>query len=355
MSAPPPATIPIRVPQAIGGRIIGNGVTPAAHTTLITPGTTRERALVVVPGSINYFYNTTGERIAAALRQRGIAVDVRTPQSWVAGAYDWCFLINIHELLVSYAETGDAIARVRQILAPCARTANIQLDSAGTYWFRNACTLSEQAGIDLLVDLGLHDQSAYLPAEARGRYHFAFNGLTDAERRIAQAQTQSATPRPIPWALVAHQTAERAHLVRRLVTEVDPAGFVYSPYLAPFTESGPHLNEAQIDAVLRHTRYQVWCSHHEHFYMESERFRQSLLAGAVPVKVLLDAREPNASLPFAYLLLDEAGFTTALRAFDFAATRRRFTDEYRALPSLAESIGRVMAAMTARATAVARG
>ena len=86
--------------------------------------------------------------------------------------------------------------------------------------------------------------------------------------------------RHIPWAFVGHMTESRVALVDFLVHQFDPGGFVYIPTLAPYTETdSPHLNQREFERVLYHTRYQMWRSHHEHFYLEPERFRTSLLTG----------------------------------------------------------------------------
>src|SRR5207248_3558879 len=82
----------------------------------------------------------------------------------------------------------------------------------------------------------------------------------------------------------------------------------------------------------------VWCSHHAHFYMESERFRMSLLAGSVPVKVVPDRKAVPPRLLFDYLVLDEEEVAGRLREMDFAAVRRRFRDDFRAVPGVAAGL-----------------
>jgi hypothetical protein len=185
---------------------------------------------VIIPGSVNYFYDRAGERIAAALRGLGVTTELTT-------------------------------------LAP----------------------------------------SAAAPAEA---------------------------DRPIPWVLVGHQSAERAELAYRLVREAAPGGFVYLPRLSPVTESGPHLNGRQFAQVLSRARVQVWCSHHPHFYMESERFRDSLLSGSVPLKVVDRSPDPSRVFPFEYLVTRQADAPAWLRRTPYGHAWRRFREEFLALPSL---------------------
>ncbi len=195
----------------------------------------------------------------------------------------------------------------------------------------------------MILDLGLHDQSPFLDPADRSTYRFLFSGLTPSERRLLDGLDEGNADRPIPWAFVGHSTPHRAALVDHLVQTVDPRGFVYIPAPAPYTEKGsPHLNQQQFEAVLRHTRYQVWCSHHAYFYMEPERFRTSLLTGGVPVKVVDSRDEIPETAPLSYLMLeaDEAG--RYLTASGFAQMRHRFWKDWRRFPSLSEEIARVL-------------
>jgi hypothetical protein len=122
------------------------------------------------------------------------------------------------------------------------------------------------------------------------------------------------------------------------LVEVDPGGFVYLPQLTPFNEKGPHLNEAQFNSILQRTRYHVWCSHHGHFYMESERFRNSALAGCLPVKVSSGPHDVHEELPFGYLLFDERDLTERLREMRFGETWDRFAGEYCTRQSLEQAL-----------------
>jgi hypothetical protein len=139
-------------------------------------------------------------------------------------------------------------------------------------------------------------------------------------------------------------TTARTALVDYLVREVDPRGFAYIPQFAPYTEKGsPHLNGEQFLAVLRRTRYQIWCSHHSAFYMESERFRMSLLAGGVPVKVLASAEHCQAAAPFSYLMIEQSVLAERLRSFDFEVIRRRFRDDFRQIQPLPAGLAAFLA------------
>ncbi len=311
-------------------------------------------ALIIIPGSLNYFYDQAGQRIAEALTNLGFRADVRTlgEVTDTVPRYDRTFVINVAETILAYGRKGKdhpqsgrldsaeellALARLAEIRAAVGGpTAAVQLDCAQTWWFAHACNLCGCAGIPTLLDLGFHDQSADLTPEQAHIYRFVFNGLTDSERAALDTLDRTA-PRSVPWVFVGHMTEDRVRLVQRIMSEVDLRGFVYMPTLAPFTASGPHLNEQQLMSVLGQARYQIWCAHHTYFYLESERFRQSVLAGAVPIKLLTTAL-PSGPFPFTDFVLDEETFPQQLRAMDFPTMQQRAIDEFKALPGLEEGI-----------------
>jgi len=241
---------------------------------------------------------------------------------------------------ITWGEELAAIDAIRRLHADCRVVTACSLDCVGTPWYTAIEQRCAAAGIATVLDFGLHDQSRSLGPdgpERRPAYWYVPNGLTPSERRAVDAPADD--HRPLPWAFVGHTTASRAALVDRLMQQVDPRGFVYMPGIGKITEKGsPHLNQKQFDAVLRRTRYQVWCSHHAHFYMESERFRMSLLAGSVPVKVVRDRKVVPGGLSFDYLVLDEEEVAGRLREADFRAVRQRFRDDYRAVPGVAAGL-----------------
>jgi len=312
------------------------------------------RALIIIPGSLNYFYDQAGQRIAEALTNLGFRADVRTLGEIAdpVPRYDCTFVINIAETILAYGGRGEirlqtgrldpaeellALARLADVRAAVGgSTAAVQLDCVQTWWFTHACNLCAYVGIPTLLDLGFHDQSADLTPEQARLYRFVFNGLTESERAALDTFDLTA-PRPVPWVFAGHMTEDRVRLVQRIMSEVDSRGFVYMPALAPFTASGPHLNEQQLMRVLGQARYQIWCAHHAYFYLESERFRQSVLAGAVPIK-LLTAPLPTAPFPFKDFVLDEETFPKQLRAMDFPTMQQRAIDEFKALPGLEEGV-----------------
>ncbi|MBY0524007.1 MAG: hypothetical protein K2R98_11445 [Gemmataceae bacterium] len=295
--------------------------------------------LVLIPGTLNYFYNLNGRRLTDALRSLGVTVDLATLAECPEGSYDCCILSNITEVSLSDGDGREGLEQIEKLRHRCRVMLSCSLDCASTVWFHKVCELCRSVGADAVLDLGLCDQTQHVREQDLPLYYFLPAGLTPSELEEIQALDDKAQERPIPWTFVGHNTAERVALVDHLVQTVDPGGFVYVPTLAPYTEKGsPHLNQQQFEKVLHRTRYQIWCSHHPHFYMEPERFRMSLLTGGVPIKVVASKTELPEDLPFRYLLLRWEELPQRLRPEVFEQVRRRFRDDFMRIPSLAESL-----------------
>ena len=305
--------------------------------------TRSRRALIIIPGTVNYFYNLSGRRVAEALRELGFAVDVSTLGDCPQGDYDCGFLSNITEILHAHADVADGLRRIVAIGGRCRLMASLGIDCVSTPWYHRIRDSSAQVGVGLILDLGLHDQSAFLEPGHRASYRFVFSGLTPAEARSLEVPDEDEGERRIPWAFVGHVTPHRAALVDHLIQMVDPRGFVYMPAPGPYTETGsPHLNQQQFEQVLGRTRYQVWCSHHPFFYMEPERFRSSLLTGGVPVKIVPSRQQVPESAPLGYLMMEAADAGARLTAGAFPRLRRRFREDWRRFPTLAQELARVL-------------
>lgn len=326
------------------------------RTRSVEPGPT-PTALVLIPGSINYFYNLTGRRIAEALRALGFRVNLSTLADCPGRGYDWAVLVNATEVLLSFGEEAAGLEELRALRRRCRSLASCSLDCAATPWYERLRAVCVSADVDAIIDLGLTDQSRYLHETGRPVYHFIPSGLTPSERRELAAVEAADDERPIPWSFVGHFTPPRAALVDLLVRAVDPRGFVYLPALAPYTEKdSPHLTQGQYEAVLRRTRFQVWCSHHHHFYMEPERFRTSLLTGSVPVKVVETKEGLPESAPFRYLVVHEDDLSSRLRAGVFQRVRQRFREDFKRIEGLEHGLAEYLTAagILERETALAR-
>lgn len=294
---------------------------------------------IVIPGSVNYFYNVTGERTREALAAVGHHVDVFTLRDYhngeTAPTYDLCILVNIVEITVGYGnDIHHSDQKLREMLANMDQVAAVGLDAAQTQWFANLIAKCHHMGVGTLLDYGLNDQTALLPPDFPLQYRFVFNGLTPTEREDARRQLADTHPRMIPWAFVGHATPERQKLIYDLSQYVAVDGFVYVPPLEPITADGQHLNREQLQTVLNHAQCFVWCSHHDFFYMESVRFRQALESGTIPIKVVLGDLAIPEDIPFDYLVIHMADLETALRDFPFEITRGRFIRDYLNLPGL---------------------
>jgi hypothetical protein len=298
------------------------------------------RALLVIPHNVSYFYNLAGKRLAETLIHLGWEAELCPSGSMPQlEHYDLCVLLNIDEIIYSLQNPSAAKEYLSQLRKCSSVLASFAMEAVGTPWFDKILKLGQDAWVDYLIDAGLHTQQNRLPAFAQSGYQFLFNGLTVSEQQELATQPVDIETRPIPWAFVAHLTPTRMDIARRLIAQVNPSGFLYlARLLSPISENGPHLNDAQFKSVLRKSRLQVWCSHHENPYLESERFRTSLLTGSLPIKILLYSQKPETFPLFQYLLLDETEFASRLGKMDVSAMFKRFADDVRKLPSLGASL-----------------
>ncbi|HTU88641.1 MAG TPA: hypothetical protein VMF69_00955 [Gemmataceae bacterium] len=300
------------------------------------------RALVVIPGTVNYFYNQSGRRIGEALQALGGDVDVCTLADCTDRDYEWCIFSNVTEVLFAAGETEGA-QRIAALARRSRHSASCAIDCVRTVWYENIWKQCRRCGIEYILDLGLCDQGAYLAADQRDNYRFVFSGLTPSEKALLGDLPHRDTARAFPWAFVGHMTPYRVALVDHLVQSVDAGGFVYLPLPAAYTEKGsPHLNQEKFEMVLSRTRYQIWCSHHRHFYMEPERFRMSLLSGSVPIKILDSCANVPPRACFKYLMMEAAEVGQRLRSGDFQRVRERFWCDWRRAPLLSTELGRVL-------------
>jgi hypothetical protein len=317
-----------------------------SQTRSLTASQPTGRVLVLISGSVNFYYDDIGKRIAEALRTLGYSVDVATLAQYRDNDYDWCFIGPILEVCVPLGNVDEAMRIVQRIISRVNHSAMFLLECVRTKWFVKSWDLFRQANVQWFFDLGFHSQYDDIPANIKGvreTYHFAWNGLTDRERIIAQNWLEHPGVRPIPWASIGHSEPVRIQFVKTLMDSLDPHGFVYMPLLTHITENGPHMNGQHMQKTLERTRYFIWRTHHEYFYMESERFRNALLAGAVPVKVMDHSLLAGRNVPFTNLLLDQDTFAETLHRMDFESTRERFIQDFIALPPLETEIASFMA------------
>lgn len=314
--------------------------------TLTPLSTTRGKALIVIAGSVNYFYDVVGYRVAEALYTLGFEVKIGTPFSLEPENCDWVFFIDLYDVTSIYEElfniNGESEAglrRIRQYRRRAKQAVVVLMECGKVRWFGYNVDLLQKARLDLLIDIGFHTQLSDVPAFLHSDYRFVLSGLTKSEREAAYQTGSLRSERPIPWAFIGHLQPRRAKFAQDLVTNLEKDGFVYLPHSLRVVEGGPHIGRQQLQTILERTRYYIWCSHHDYFYAESERFRNALLAGAVPIKVM-DTLVPvfKQPLPFKYLMPDEADYVELLKSVSFESLRQRFFEDYCNLPSLEETL-----------------
>lgn len=304
-----------------------------AKPTVTRPDDRKPQALIVNAG-INHFFDLEGLRVAEALTALGIAVTVTTLDSIPAAGFDWCFVNNPLEAAVSSGNIASGVERLAALTKTCGRVYGIAMEDVSSRWLPPILDVTARARIETLLDLGLQPQP---PAQHAGRpvpLRFVFNGLTRGEKSGLQTVAAAPQPRPIPWAMVGIQTPHRVHLAEMLVRYVAPDGFLYLPQQGHGDTERRHLGQAEMMHVLRHTEYAIWCSQHNPRYMESQRFRQAILAGAAPVKVLPGMETPDPSTPFAYALIGMEMLEQQSVLMPARILHRRTADDFCAMPCL---------------------
>jgi hypothetical protein len=310
------------------------------------------RILVMVPGGVNYFYDAIGKRFADAFRNIGCLVDVRTLGEYQTFEYDFVLYVNPYEIGVMYVagyseshegvrvaaqanpDLSRALQQIRVVQRNTRHSGALSLDCVHTEWFARNHRLCQAAGIETLYDLGFHSQAHALSGNIGVGYQFLFNALTQRERQQVLRIQHNEQERPIPWAFIGHFNLRRLEFAHTLVKRLGSEGVFYLPELEPFSADGPHFNATQLWQLLKKTRYYVWISHHDYFYIESERFRDALMAGCVPIKVRHQAMLDVSDVPFNYLILSASDFDDHLQTVDYYKLRQRFIKDYLAKPSL---------------------
>ncbi|HEY7423251.1 MAG TPA: hypothetical protein VH682_03320 [Gemmataceae bacterium] len=296
----------------------------------------KRRAVVLIPGVVNAFDTISGQRIAQAVNELGFKVDVCTLASCPVGEYDWCMLAVPPEAVLSVGDDKGGMVKMRALRRLCKVVAATFPDRGKLLSLEKFLYDCEAIGVDAMLDLGLHDQCKHLPLKVRGKYQLIMAGLTPSEMRALDETECSDTKRTIPWAFVGHYSPDQVGVIGHLVRTVDPSGFIYVPHLSSTCPEKPScpLNYRQLDAVLRRTRYLIWWPHEGDCYSESERLRMTLLAGAVPVKLLAASGPVSVPGPFDYLMMPVDAVGQMLASLDFEQVRQRFRADFRQLKGL---------------------
>ncbi len=102
----------------------------------------QRRALIVIPGTVNYFYNLSGQRVAEALRELGFVVDVSTLVDCPKGDYTCCILSNISEILHAFGDEAGGFAKLDDLRGRCRAMFSLAIDCVSTPWYHRIRDLS---------------------------------------------------------------------------------------------------------------------------------------------------------------------------------------------------------------------
>jgi hypothetical protein len=299
-------------------------------------------ALVVIPGTGHYLHDVEGQRLSECLTSLGFAVERTPPSIPVSRRYALCCICSPHDVFDSLNNPDKAAATLGALRGRSEVMLGFTWEPAALPHFRRCWDLGRDLGWDALVDLGMHPQERRLLPPMQKTCRFLRDGLTPSERR--QVQTfPSSGERSLPWVCVGSVAPHRAALVDYLVREVHPGGAVYLTCRTPGRdETGGTLGQAAFEKLLRGARFQVWCSQHLSFHLEPARFRMSLLAGCVPVKVLLAPSSEIDTAPCSYLLTEMEGLPSLLDPRQHRALWQRLRADYLAQPPLAEGLAELL-------------
>ena len=326
-------------------------IVPSPSQIALSP----RRALILTPKAMDHFEDLHACRLAEELRSLGLVVDVGNLNEPIDESCDWCILTGITHSLQNpelgegakdahrNAELGQSASAAIQRLRPNCRAVSCSLlDCTHISLYEKIHRRRHNSGIDSILDVGFLDRRTSLTSSMQSYYHYIPNGLTFSEKESLNREPNE-EDRPIPWMFVGHANPHRVALLNDLVTHVDPRGFVYMPNgKQDAAQTTPFFNRAQYETALRKSRYHIWYCRDQHFSLESERFRQSLLAGGVPIRVVSGDLQKPSSLPFGNLVLHASEAAERIRQFNYSEIRRRFRAEFLALPRLAEGLAKFL-------------
>jgi hypothetical protein len=301
------------------------------------------KILVIKPDGVNYYYEIIADRVSEALQNLGHQVTLAHLKNTSCEPYDLCLIVNIAEIIQGYASLGygsrdDAAHCLQEIHQRSAHCCVVLMECLKTAWYFENHEWCASLQINHIIDLGYHHQKQYLLSNHWSSYSYLFNGLTYREQDIMRQMTIDTETRPIPWSMIGVFSQTRATLALRLVEHYDSKGFLYLKHQETaqpaVLRQGPHINYEQLMQIQRRSVFSVWCSHHNYFYMESERFRLAALSGSIPIKIMLQPIPNELNPPFTYLMFDHSVAVWNIKALDTKEVLRRMTSDYLNQPTL---------------------
>ena len=226
----------------------------------------------------NVFYHHLAMRLFDAASELG--VDARligsstldlVESSW--GSSVPAFIVNPTECFMSGPDN-------MSVLEAAPFRAAVLADCVGTPWYTK--TFSLDMDFDLVVDVGLLDQSSVRPFRMVP-YRLLLNAPLPKEAESIRAAEPGS--RSLNWALIGHLTPDRLLLAEELSFFLGAEGFLFLPQLRPVRPAEGMLSPAALGRVLQAANLYVWCSHHTLPYYESFRFLDAVVSGAVPCKI----------------------------------------------------------------------
>lgn len=241
-----------------------------------------DNVTVVYPQAGNAVFHALARRLADAGEEAGRSV-VLLPASSVCalGRRD---LAGKMVLIVQPGQCSRGLPdrdAFLQRLSEARKRVAVCAEPAGSAFFENQFKVA--IDFDAIIDIGFLSQADQLK-NFGVPYLFLFNGPT---REDASAiEETSVSGRPICWSLVGHAREDRVRLAHDLADALDPGGLVFLPPRGVVIQQSRGMIAAEgLNKLLRKTRFYIWASLHEVNYYESFRFREAILAGAVPCKM----------------------------------------------------------------------
>ena len=246
------------------------------------PATKKDELVAVYPQAGHDLYKELGQRLVTARKENcrsGTLVSAATVgkmnKDQLAGttvailAPAQCYwnLPDKDNFLLRLSEAGSRLA--------------VFAESVETEYFDNQFKVP--VDFDALIDVGFVSEEHKL-GDFDLPYRLLSNGPTREEKqRIEKA---ASFRKEVPWAIVGHNNGGRVNLAHELMLRFDPQGFVFLPQRGISVRKDKGMLDPEgLDALLRHTRYYIWNGQHKTSYYESFRFREAILAGAMPCKI----------------------------------------------------------------------
>lgn len=241
-----------------------------------------DKLLIVYPQAGSAFYETLGRRLLVSCEEKSRDVTLRSAAE--VCEMEFGSLDETTVAMIAPAQCRHGLPdreKFFRSVSGARKRLMVLAESVETEWFENQFKVPLE--FDALIDLGFVSQEEKLNG-FETPYLFLFNAPTREERQAVERA--SATGRKIPWATVGHERRDRVQLAHDLFSEWDPGGFVFLPPAGVMIkkENGM-IGPDGLHALLEKTQYYVWESLHEYDYYESFRFREALLAGAMPCKI----------------------------------------------------------------------